>query len=130
LWKEISSSPGVATSRGAETGPWASIARNTLQHLKLVALSLLLAILAGIPLGILAARSAFLGSSILTLSGLLQTIPSLALLAALIPLLGIGVLPALVALFLYSLLPIVRNTYVGLTTIPAPLAESSEAIGL
>src|SRR5205085_2879388 len=47
-----------------------------------------------------------------------------------IPLLGIGVLPALVALFLYSLLPIVRNTYVGLTTIPGPLAEASEAIGL
>ena len=129
LWREL----------GAQTGPrprvrvdglWASIARNTLQHLKLVSLSLLLAILVGIPLGVLAARSALLGSSILTMSGLLQTIPSLALLAALIPLLGIGVLPALVALFLYSLLPIVRNTYVGLTTIPAPLAEASEAIGL
>jgi len=133
LWKEISESSGAVTagaSTGRSTGPWASIARNTVQHLKLVALSLLLAILVGIPLGILAARSPFLGSSILTVSGLLQTIPSLALLAALIPLLGIGVLPALVALFLYSLLPIVRNTYVGLTTIPAPLAEASEAIGL
>jgi osmoprotectant transport system permease protein len=129
LWKELSASSD-AGARGRESGMWASIARNTLQHLKLVALSLLLAILVGVPLGILAARSAFLGSSILTLSGLLQTIPSLALLAALIPLLGIGVLPALVALFLYSLLPIVRNTYVGLTTIPAPLVEASEAIGL
>jgi osmoprotectant transport system permease protein len=129
LWKELSASSD-AGARGRESGMWASIARNTLQHLKLVALSLLLAILVGVPLGVLAARSAFLGSSILTLSGLLQTIPSLALLAALIPLLGIGVLPALVALFLYSLLPIVRNTYVGLTTIPAPLVEASEAIGL
>jgi osmoprotectant transport system permease protein len=98
--------------------------------LKLVALSLLLAILVGIPLGVLATRSAFLGGAILSLSGLLQTIPSLALLALLIPFLGIGAIPALVALFLYSLLPIVRNTYVGLTTIPQPLAEAAEAIGL
>jgi osmoprotectant transport system permease protein len=129
LWRELGAqqagNPGVR-----ESGPWASIARNTLQHLKLVGLSLLLAILVGVPLGVLAARSALLGSSILTLSGLLQTIPSLALLAALIPLLGIGVLPALVALFLYSLLPIVRNTYTGLREIPGPTLESAEALGL
>jgi osmoprotectant transport system permease protein len=61
---------------------------------------------------------------------LLQTIPSLVLLAVLIPILGIGILPSLAALFLYSLLPIVRNTHVGLTTIPRELAESSEALGL
>lgn len=109
---------------------WGSILRNTAQHLKLVALSLLLAVLAGIPLGVIATRSAALGSAILSVSGLLQTIPSLALLALLIPLFGIGVVPALIALFLYSLLPIVRNTYVGLTTIPAPLAEAAQAIGL
>ncbi len=121
---------GTPAPRAAEPGLWASIARNTAQHLKLVALSLLLAVLAGIPLGILATRSPFLGGAILSLSGLLQTIPSLALLALLIPFLGIGVVPALVALFLYSLLPIVRNTYVGLTTIPQPLGEAAEAIGL
>jgi len=63
-------------------------------------------------------------------TGLLQTIPSLALLAALIPLFGIGVVPALIALFLYSLLPIVRNTYVGLTTLPSPLEEAAAGIGL
>jgi osmoprotectant transport system permease protein len=129
LWRELSPK-AVSAPGNARSDMWGSIARNTAQHLKLVALSLLLAILVGIPLGILAARTPFLGSSILSVSGLLQTIPSLALLAALIPLLGIGVLPALVALFLYSLLPIVRNTYVGLTTIPAPLAEAAEAIGL
>ncbi|TMQ56668.1 MAG: ABC transporter permease, partial [Candidatus Eisenbacteria bacterium] len=66
----------------------------------------------------------------LSVTGLLQTIPSLALLAALIPLFGIGAVPALIALFLYSLLPIVRNTYVGLTTLPGPLAEAADAIGL
>lgn len=109
---------------------WASIARNTVQHLKLVAISLILAVLVGVPLGVLATRSPALGGAILSLSGLLQTIPSLALLALLIPLFGIGVIPALIALFLYSLLPIVRNTYVGLTTIPTPLAEAADAIGL
>jgi len=129
LGESLADRPAGA-ARGGDHGLWGSIARNTAQHLKLVALSLLVAVLVGVPLGVLATRSAFLGGAILSVSGLLQTIPSLALLAVLIPLLGIGVLPALVALFLYSLLPIVRNTYVGLTTIPAPLAEAAQAIGL
>ncbi|TMQ58874.1 MAG: ABC transporter permease subunit [Candidatus Eisenbacteria bacterium] len=114
----------------AEADVAGSILRNTGQHLKLVALSLLVAVLIGVPLGVIATRSPLIGSTILSLTGLLQTIPSLALLALLIPLFGIGVAPALIALFLYSLLPIVRNTYVGLTTIPVPLAEAAAAIGL
>jgi osmoprotectant transport system permease protein len=107
-----------------------SLTRNTVRHLELVGLSLAAAILIGVPLGILAARSRAFGGAILGLVGALQTIPSLALLAFLIPILGIGVVPALAALFLYSLLPIVRNTVVGLTTIPAPLPEVAESIGL
>jgi osmoprotectant transport system permease protein len=79
---------------------------------------------------VLATRSRLLAGLTLAGAGLLQTIPSLALLAFLIPLLGIGVNSALVALFLYSLLPIVRNTYVGLTTIPAALEESARALAL
>lgn len=120
--------PGaIAEGRG---GVAASIARNTVQHLKLVGLSLLAAILIGVPLGVAAARSRWIGGVVLATTGLAQTIPSLALLAVLIPLLGIGVLPALVALFIYSLLPIVRNTYVGLTTIPPPLLESAACLPL
>jgi osmoprotectant transport system permease protein len=111
-------------------GMWGDIAHYTLRHMQLVAISLLAAILVGIPLGVLATRSRFLAGVTLTGAGLLQTIPSLALLAFLIPLLGIGMLPALVALFLYSLLPIVRNTYTGLTSIPPHLSESAEALGL
>ena len=84
----------------------------------------------GIPLGVLASRSRFLASVTLTGTGLLQTIPSLALLAFLVPLLGVGAWSALAAVFVYSLLPIVRNTYTGLTTIPGNLAEAAEAIGL
>ena len=107
-----------------------SLVRNTLRHLELVGLSLLAAVLIGVPLGVFASRSRAFGGAILGLVGVLQTVPSLALLAFLIPILGIGVVPALAALFLYSLLPIVRNTVVGLTTVPAPLPEVAESIGL
>ena len=108
----------------------ADIARHTVQHLKLVAISLLAAIVLGVPLGVLAARVPALAQLTLGVAGLLQTVPSLALLAFLIPLLGIGAGPALVALFLYSLLPIVRNTYVGLSTIPPALDEAVSVLGL
>ena len=106
------------------------ILKNTLIHVRLVAISLLGAIVLGVPLGVLATGSPWLANLTLTAAGLLQTIPSLALLAFLIPLFGIGVAPALVALFLYSLLPIVRNTYVGLSTISPSLAEASRALAL
>jgi osmoprotectant transport system permease protein len=123
---------GEGSSRSARARPGIaqSIARNTVTHLKLVALSLALAIVVGIPLGVLATRSRSFSAATLSFTGLLQTIPSLALLAFLIPLLGIGPRPALVALFLYSLLPIVRNTYTGLTTIQPELLEAAEAMGL
>jgi osmoprotectant transport system permease protein len=103
----------------------------TRQHLFLVFVSLALSILVGIPLGIWAARSASVAQPILSITGLIQTIPSLALLAFLIPLLHqIGAVPAILALFLYSLLPIVRNTYTGLTDIAPSLRESAVALGL
>jgi osmoprotectant transport system permease protein len=101
------------------------------EHLLLVFISLSFGIFVGIPLGILAAYRSNLAQPILSLVGLIQTIPSLALLAFLIPLLKqIGTLPALIALFLYALLPIVRNTYTGLSDIPTSLRESALALGL
>ncbi len=104
--------------------------RHTRQHLLLTGLSLAAAILLGLPLGILAATSPSLGRLVLGLTGLVQTVPALALLVFMIPLLGIGFAPACAALFLYSLLPIVRNTCAGLADIPAPLRESAMALGL
>jgi osmoprotectant transport system permease protein len=89
-----------------------------------------LALLVALPLGIAAARRPGAGRIILGIVGILYTIPALALLVFMIPLLGIGPIPAIVALFLYSLLPIVRNTHAGLTGIPRPLRESAEALGL
>ncbi len=106
------------------------LGRRLVEHLTLVGISLGAAILAAIPLGIVAARRPRIGSMILATAGIIQTIPSLALLVFMIPWLGIGAGPAMVALFLYSLLPIIRNTATGLLGIPPTLRESAEAIGL
>ncbi len=106
------------------------------EHLLLVVPSLLAAVLVGIPLGIVAARRPMTGRIVLAAVSLLQTIPSLALLLFMIPVMmwligrGTGAPPAIAALFLYSLLPIVRNTHAGLLGIPRSLVESAEALGL
>jgi osmoprotectant transport system permease protein len=102
----------------------------TLGHLALVLAALAVAVLLGIPLGILAARFHRLGQIELAAVGMLQTVPALALLVFMIPLLGIGTAPALVALCLYALLPIVRNTYAGLISIDRQLLEIAEVLGL
>jgi len=99
-------------------------------HLLLVGVSLFGSVLVGLPLGILAARRPRLGQVVLGAVGVLQTLPSLALLVLMIPLLGIGARPAIAALFLYGLLPVVRNTHAGLTGISGELRESAEALGL
>ncbi|MES2742658.1 MAG: glycine betaine ABC transporter substrate-binding protein [Pseudomonadota bacterium] len=103
----------------------------TRQHIMLVLLSVALACMVGIPLGILAAFLPRLRQTVLALVGVLQTVPSLALLAILIPVLGmIGTVPALIALFVYALLPIVRNTCTGLLQVPEGLRLAALALGL
>jgi osmoprotectant transport system permease protein len=104
--------------------------RTTQDHIVLVLISLTAAIVFAVPLGIIAARHGQAGKVILGAAGVIQTIPSLALLVFMIPLLGIGGPPAVVALFLYSLLPIVRNTHSGLQDIPLSIRESAIALGL
>src|SRR5881275_1531488 len=108
------------------------LARWTLRHLELAGFSLLLSVVIGIPLGILASRGGLIGQGILGFASIVQTIPSLALLALLVPLpfFGISVRTAITALFLYGLLPIVRNTASGLQDIPRSLRESAVALGL
>ncbi|MGH9443754.1 MAG: glycine betaine ABC transporter substrate-binding protein [Thermoanaerobaculia bacterium] len=108
------------------------IARWTGRHLELVSISLATAVLAGLPLGILAFRFPRAGAFILGAAGIVQTIPALALLALLVPVPFLGIRPAtaVVALFLYSLLPIIRNTTTGLQEISPALRESAEAMGL
>ena len=105
--------------------------RLTREHLLLVLVAIFAASLIGIPLGIVAAYTPRLHQLVMAAVGVLQTIPSLALLAMLIPLLGrIGTVPALIALSLYALLPIVRNTCIGLQQVPQGLRMAALALGL
>jgi osmoprotectant transport system permease protein len=106
------------------------LALRSREHIFLVSISLLSAILISVPLGIVTFLHEKSGQVILTIVGAIQTIPSLALIVFMIPLLGIGDVPAIVALFLYSLLPIVRSTHAGLSNIPMAVRESAEALGL
>jgi osmoprotectant transport system permease protein len=105
--------------------------RLTAEHVALVFISLLASVVVGIPLGILAAKRPATEGLVLGATGVLQTIPSLALLAVLIPLTGrIGAVPAFIALALYALLPIVRNTHTALTQISKGMREAAQSLGL
>src|SRR5207253_3877544 len=106
------------------------VGRLTLEHLALVAVSLAVAVAIGLPLGLVAARHRVVGQVELMSVGVLQTIPALALLSFMIPLFGIGKVPALVALCLYALLPIVRNTHAGLSSLDPRLVEMTTVLGL
>ena len=120
---------GRQTKIDLESRP-ARIWRRTLEHLAMVALSLAAAIAVALPFGVLAFRRPAVARIVFAVADMLQTIPALAMLVFLIPWLGIGYAPAIVALFLYSLLPVLRNTHAGLADIPNDLRESAEALGL
>jgi osmoprotectant transport system permease protein len=109
---------------------WREILDKTLVHLQLTLLSLLVAILIALPLGIIIYRHQRFTKGVLYLAGIMQTIPSIALLALMIPFFGIGFLPAMIALFIYALLPILRNTVIGLFTVDPQLKKVASAIGL
>ncbi|MEZ0373982.1 MAG: ABC transporter permease, partial [Candidatus Sericytochromatia bacterium] len=100
------------------------------EHLQLSALSVALACLVGMPLGLAIARFQPAARYVLAVAGLLQTLPSLALLAFLVPFLGTGFVPALLVLSLYALLPVLRNTYTGLLEVPTELKEVGTGMGL
>jgi osmoprotectant transport system permease protein len=114
----------------AEDGLVARVLRRTGEHLALVAAALAASIAAGVPLGIAGALRPRLGKVLLGVVGVVQTVPSLALLVLLVPLLGIGAAPAILALFLYGLLPIVRGAMTGLASLPRDVGESARALGL
>ncbi len=100
------------------------------EHIALASSATLLAILIGVPLGIVIYQHKRWRQPILNVANLMQTIPSLALLAILIPVIGIGVKPTIVALVIYALLPIIRNTFTGLLQVPEDCIETSDALGL
>ncbi|MGN6639425.1 MAG: ABC transporter permease, partial [Mucilaginibacter sp.] len=102
----------------------------TLQHIGLTFISLLIAVIIGLPLGIWITRKKQFSGIVLGIAGILQTIPSIALLGFMIPLLGIGAKPAIMALFLYALLPIIRNTYTGVCGVDTAVKEAALAMGM
>ena len=126
----------VTTGEGARSGfaryMWdrrASLAALTARHLLLVGLALLAAVIIALPLGLALERARHLAEPVIGGLGVLQTIPSIALLAFMIPLLGVGVVPALVALWLYALYPIARGTYTGVRDADPEAVSAAEALG-
>lgn len=102
----------------------------TITHIGLTFISLLLAVIIGLPLGTFIARHKKYATPVLGFAGILQTIPSIALLGFMIPLLGIGVIPAIAALFIYALLPIIRNTYTGINEVDASVVDAARGMGM
>ncbi len=114
---------------------WPELLRLTLQHVELVGLAVGAAIVVGVPIGILMSRHRWLASTMLAVGTVLLTLPSIALFGLMIPIFsmigqGIGTLPAVVAVFLYSLLPILRNTYLALINVDAGIREAGTGIGM
>lgn len=104
--------------------------QQTLEHIGLTFISLLIALCIGIPLGIFIRGRKRTAALVLGFAGVMQTIPSIALLGFMIPLLGIGPIPAITALFLYALLPIIRNTYTGIEGVDPVVREAATAMGM
>jgi osmoprotectant transport system permease protein len=128
------SAPAVSPGAGTGDLAWywarrAETARLALRHLELVAIALLAAILVAVPLAVALERARHTAEWVVGALGVLQTIPSIALLAFMIPLLGVGVAPALVALWLYALYPIARNTYTGVRDADPDAVQACEAMG-
>lgn len=113
-----------------ESTLFASLSRNTQRHLKLTFIALSLAIVVGVGIASAVYRHRKLADAFLYLTGLMQTVPSIALLALLIPLVGIGQTPAIIALFLYSLLPIARSTITAMLAIPPGLRQVAAAMAM
>jgi len=116
----------------ATAGPsfFSQLWRNTQRHLKLTFTALALAIITGVGIAILVHRHKAFTNAFLYFAGLMQTVPSIALLALLIPFVGVGQKPAIIALFLYSLLPIARNTVTAMQTIPSAYRQVAAAMGM
>ncbi|WP_265459703.1 ABC transporter permease [Enterococcus sp. HY326] len=106
------------------------IINKTFEHIYISALALGLGIIIAVPVGILLTRTPKAASIVIGFTSALQTVPSLALLALMVPFLGVGVLPAVIALFIYSLLPILRNTYIGMKNVDANYRDVARGMGM
>lgn len=102
----------------------------SIEHVYISAIALVLGIVIAVPLGILLTRTPKAASIVISVTSALQTVPSLALLALMIPFFGVGKLPAVIALFIYSLLPILRNTYIGMKGVDANYRDVAKGMGM
>lgn len=109
---------------------WPDIMQGLWQHLQLTLVALFLAVIIAVPLGIFLTRHRKFADIVIGITGVFQTIPSLALLGFMIPFLGIGYLPAIVALTIYGLLPILRNTYTGIVGVDSAVIEAGVGMGM
>lgn len=124
---EISGSLGLASYLWQKRS---SIAQRTWEHLHLTGLALALACLVALPLGLFLMRSPRIAEPVIRVIGVTQTVPSIALLAFMIPLLGIGLVPAVVALWIYAIFPILRNTFTGMQGADSKAVEAATALGM
>lgn len=108
---------------------WAQVLEKILEHLLISTTSLLIGILIAVPIGILLTRTEKLAKIVMSIASILQTLPALALLAIMVPILGVGVKPAIAALVIYSLLPILRNTYLGIESVDENVIDASKGMG-
>ena len=106
------------------------ILTKSMEHLFIAAISLAFGILVAVPLGILLNKSKQAAKIVMAIASVLQTVPSFALLALMIPLFGVGKKPAIVSLFIYSLLPILRNTYLGIDGVNENLIDAAKGMGM
>ncbi|GEK29463.1 ABC transporter permease [Furfurilactobacillus siliginis] len=102
----------------------------TWQHLYISGIALFLGVLVAVPLGVVLTRFKKAAGIVIGLASVLQTVPAMALLALMIPLFGIGAKPAIIALFIYSLLPILRNTYLGLADVDPSVLDAAKGMGM
>lgn len=124
---------GASTRGGLWSYLWSRrgyLAELTAAHLELTGIAVLIAVFVGLPFGIMLTRYRRMVPSSMMVINIIQTVPSLALLGFTIPLLGIGALPAIVALFLYALLPVIRNTYTGIVEVDPTLVEAARGLGM
>lgn len=109
---------------------WLRVVEKIVEHFFISTISLLIGIVIAVPLGIFLTRTKKLSKIVMSIASILQTLPSLALLAIMVPIFGVGVKPAVVALVIYSLLPILRNTYLGIESVDKDLVDASKGMGM
>ncbi|WP_146549732.1 MULTISPECIES: ABC transporter permease [Rummeliibacillus] len=107
-----------------------AIIQKTWEHFYISAISLLLGIIVAVPLGVILTKTPRIAKIVLSITSILQTLPSLAILAMMIPFVGIGKVPAIIALFIYTLLPILNNTYIGLNNVNRDLKAAGISMGM